>query len=67
MQSARPLRYRSSMRKPIAKLVLCKETIRALINTDLARVIGGQGDVALANGGSLDAKTTCAAAARPVG
>ena len=42
MQSARPLRYRSSMRKPIAKLALCKETIRALINADLPRVIGGQ-------------------------
>jgi hypothetical protein len=30
------------MRKPIAKLALCKETVRALINTDLSQVRGGQ-------------------------
>ena len=55
------------MRKPIAKLVLCKETIRALINTDLARVMGGQEDVAVANGGGSGDKACPAPAARLVG
>jgi hypothetical protein len=36
------MRYRSTMKKPIAKLALCKETIRALIDADLRRVNAGQ-------------------------
>ena len=35
------------MRKPIAKLALSKETIRALIDADLSRVIGGQNNKAV--------------------
>lgn len=35
-----PLRYRAMMRKSPPKLVLRKETLRALSGTDLARVIG---------------------------
>ena len=42
------------MRKPIAKLALCKETIRALIAADLARVIGGQEDKLVADEATRD-------------
>jgi hypothetical protein len=47
------------MRKPIAKLVLSKETIRALIATDLSRVKGMQGDAVLLN--DATAKVACPA------
>lgn len=50
------------MRKPIAKLALCKETIRALMDANLRRVIGGQDnkDVQLA----ADSARQCDAPAR---
>jgi hypothetical protein len=41
-----PLRYRVTMRKSPPKLVLRKETVRALSGMDLARVIGGDPDAA---------------------
>jgi len=54
------------MRKPIAKLVLSKETIRTLIAKDLTHVMGGQGD-AVAVYGSTTGPACPAPAARLVG
>lgn len=54
------------MRKPIAKLVLCKETIRALINADLPRVIGGQ-DANAVTAEAVSGKLLCPAPAARLG
>lgn len=38
------------MRKSLSKLVLRKETVKALVNMDLARVIGGADQIAADTG-----------------
>ncbi len=35
------MRYRVEMKKPTTKLVVRRETLRAMSNMDLARVVGG--------------------------
>ena len=60
MRSPPALRYRHKMTKSLSKLVLRKQTIRALGHIDLARVIGGA-DPAIAAGESI--AKTCAARA----
>jgi hypothetical protein len=36
------MRYRALMKKPAAKLVIRRETLRTLAGLDLTRVIGGE-------------------------
>ena len=53
------------MRKNQPKLALRKETLRALSNLTLARVIGGQGDDALVPGDATFGRTCPAPAVAP--
>lgn len=41
MHEPRTLRYRLEMRKTISKLVLHREIVRMLVDTELVRVLGG--------------------------